>query len=276
MEKEITFGVSDKGTPIVFKTTEPPRILLVGQTRSGKSVGLANLVLLYAKAMRENAAFIGTDMKAVSMHHLQSRFAADIVTDANSVLPMLQKVQQIMQDRYAVMQNLGIDKIEPHSELAKEHPCIIFCCEELVALMNADMQKSVRDEIRRWFTNFMVMASAANMGCIVATQSVVESLTIPTAARSQFRDVIVFKTTLNEVKIIAPGYEDTCKAHLLNDPGWYYISQGGNITNWVKGQTFLHGKELGSDYTRKYKEVADSYAIDVREIGFNKMMDSPF
>lgn len=270
MGKEILIGASKSGSKINMSISEAPRVAILGSTGSGKSVLLQNLVLMLARELRNKVQFLGVDMKLVSCEPLKNRLCTDPIVEPVKVLPMLQQVEQLMMDRQAMMHEKGIEKIEPDSELAEEFPMVVVIAEELVALMNnPEIPSTVNKALRDWFVTYLVRCRASNMGIICASQSYVESLTIPTAARAQLTTRFLMKSSINDVKILAEGMDECCPAHLLSSAGEFYFSDNGNYSVWQKGKTWYTPPD-------KVRELASTFSIDRRDVGLGWTVENPF
>lgn len=269
-KNSVLIGATTTGKEARITIDEPPRFAILGGSGSGKTVLLWNICLVLAKELKSKVQFLAEDVKLTSCEPLKSRLCADIITEPIEVLPMFQKVQQLLLDRQRYMQEHNLDKIDPYSELAEQFPMVIVICEELVSLMNnPELPSTVNKALRDWFLTYTTRCRSANMGIICSSQSYVESLTIPTAARAQLTTRFIMRCTQNDAKLLLEGQDEMAPAHLLSDRGSFYFCNDGDYNVWTKAKTW---NTTAADATR----VATENAIHRRDIGLGWTVESPF
>ena len=267
----LTVGSSKTGKPIQIDITNPVRAGLLGASGSGKSVLLMNIILLLAKEMREKVQFVGFDPKLSSLLPVADRLICPVISEPSEFLPMMQKLEQTMLNRYSDMRDMGITKIDPwDEELSKKYPQIIVIFEELLSITNnSDIPKTSLESIKKFFLTYTTRARAANMGFIFCSHTYSQTETISVAARSQIDTRFLLKSGINECKLMAEGMDEMCPAYQISESGEFYFATGGNFNVWTKGKTFFNDDS-------KYEQLAKGYAIDVRDIGLSWSVENPF
>lgn len=269
--KELLIGGTKSRNKINISVAEAPRIALLGATGSGKTVLLWNLVIQLSIIFHSRIQFIGIDLKqGSSLEPLKNRLALPIITEPAQILPLFQKLDQLMMDRNHYLGSHGLDKIDPFSDLADRFPMVIVICEELISLMNnPETHSSVNKALRDWFVTYLTRCRSANMGIIISSQSFIESLTIPTAARGQLTTRFLMRSSISDVKILAEGMEECCPAHLLGGVGQFYLADKGNYSMWQQGITW-------ETTVAKAAQLANSLSADRRDLLLGWSVESPF
>lgn len=267
----LTVGSSKTGKPIQIDITNPVRAGLLGASGSGKSILLMNILMLLSKEMGAKVQFVGFDPKLSSLLPVSDRLATPVISEPAEFLPMMQRLEQTMLNRYSDMRDMGITKIDPwNEEHAERYPQIIVIFEELLSITNnSDIPKSNIESIKKFFLTYTTRARAANMGFIFCSHTYSQTETISVAARSQIDTRFLLKSGINETKLMAEGMDEMCPAYQISDSGEFYFATGGNFNIWTKGKTFFNTDE-------KYEQLAKAYSIDVRDIGLSWDVENPF
>lgn len=266
----ITIGQSKTGKPIEIDLKNPPRIGILGNSGCGKSVLLSNLILLLAREMREKVQFVGIDPKCSSLIPVAPRFAEPICSEPAEFLPLLQKMEQLMLNRYSDMREMGITKIDPwDKELTEHYPMIVLIIEELLSVTNnSDIPKSSIESIKKIILTLSTRMRACNCSLWTVSHTYSQTETIPVAARSQLDTRFIMQTGINENKLFAEGMDEMCPGYQLSESGQFYFAQN-NMNIWIKGKSFFQTDE-------KIEEIAKAYSIDVRDIGLSWNVENPF
>lgn len=258
MKDYIPLGKNKQGEVMKLSITEPPRLGILGSSGSGKSVLTQNIILCMSKNMQNKVQFVGIDPKLASLKAVEERFAKPIITNPVEFYPLMQELTDIMEQRYVVMKERGIEAIDPLTD-GDEFPMIIFVAEELCSITNnADIPKNQLNAIQDWFTTYLSRCRAANMGAIVISHTFSSTDAIRPVARDQLKQRIGMKSTEQNAKTFIEGEMEMAPVWLINRPGEYFYSDG-NYNIWTRGFTAYPG-------TKKVKELACEFSCDVRPL----------
>jgi|GEM_PF-2121289 len=269
MQKEIYIGKSKMGNDICLNVSDPLRIGILASSGSGKTVLLTNIILQLARTFRDRAQFIGFDPKLVSLHSLEPRFTVPVITEPSKWMGALVKTEQIMNDRLRDMQQRGWVKIDPWQN-GNEYPQIIVVIEELPSFVgNPELSPAEQKLIVRWFDSYLTRCRAANMGVIMCSHTYSSTDSISTLARSQLQTRLIGRCGMQDAHLFNEGQGDKVDVGRLINPGEFYLADKGNFNEWTRMKTWFTDE-------RKARELAESYAIDNRDIGLGWSVESPW
>ena len=167
----IALGVGINGDKICEDLTEFPHLMVAGSTGSGKSVALNGIIfsLLFKKTPAE-LQLVLIDPKAVEFSPYKEipHLLTDVVTEMEDSVDVLQKLCEVMDDRYELLEKNSVRNIDEYHELVgntESMPFIVIIIDELADLMMTQ-GKQVEDLVGR----LSQKARAAGMHLVLATQ----------------------------------------------------------------------------------------------------------
>lgn len=152
-------GLKWNGEEVAHDFCANPHILIAGETGSGKSVMMHN-VILTAVLPDADARMVLIDPKMVefSMYRNNSHLWCEVAKGTEESMETLKKVLAEVQRRYAVMERKGQRRTDAQ-------PLYVFI-DEL-----ADLMYSSRKETERLIARIAALGRACNVHLIVATQT---------------------------------------------------------------------------------------------------------
>lgn len=213
-------GLDIMGNVQYFEINKAPHMLVAGSTGSGKSVCINNIITsILMRAKPDEVKMILVDPKKVELNCYEGvpHLMRPVVTDPKKAAVALQKVCDIMDERYDMFANTGTRNIGSYNEYVEKHPnkgeklpFILVIIDELADLMMV-ASKEVEEAIMR----ITQLARAAGIHLIVATQrpstDVVTGLiksNIPTRVSFMVSSGIDSRTILDQVgaeKLLGKG-----------------------------------------------------------------------
>ncbi len=167
----IALGVGIDGDKICEDLTEFPHLMVAGSTGSGKSVALNGIIfsLLFKKTPAE-LQLVLIDPKAVEFSPYKEipHLLTDVVTEMEDSVDVLQKLCEVMDERYELLEKNSVRNIDEYHELVgntESMPFIVIIIDELADLMMTQ-GKQVEDLVGR----LSQKARAAGMHLVLATQ----------------------------------------------------------------------------------------------------------
>ena len=167
----IALGVGIDGDKICEDLTEFPHLMVAGSTGSGKSVALNGIIfsLLFKKTPAE-LQLVLIDPKAVEFSPYKEipHLLTDVVTEMEDSVDVLQKLCEVMDERYELLEKNSVRNIDEYHELVgntESMPFIVIIIDELADLM-ITQGKQVEDLVGR----LSQKARAAGMHLVLATQ----------------------------------------------------------------------------------------------------------
>ena len=167
----IALGVGIDGDKICEDLTEFPHLMVAGSTGSGKSVALNGIIfsLLFKKTPAE-LQLVLIDPKAVEFSPYKEipHLLTDVVTEMEESVDVLQKLCEVMDERYELLETNAVRNIDEYHELVgntESMPYIVIIIDELADLMMTQ-GKQVEDLVGR----LSQKARAAGMHLVLATQ----------------------------------------------------------------------------------------------------------
>jgi S-DNA-T family DNA segregation ATPase FtsK/SpoIIIE len=176
----VALGKDIFGSPVTADLAKMPHLLVAGATGSGKSVFLNALLLsIFLKARPDEVKLLLIDPKMLefSMFHDVPHLIAEVVTQPKRAAAALMGIVRKMEERYALMAELGVRNIEQFNRLATGEdpargkrpeavmPFIVVVIDELADLMIV-AARDVEESLMR----LAQMARAAGIHLVLATQ----------------------------------------------------------------------------------------------------------
>ena len=170
----LILGVQAQSEPIVVDLVKLPHLLVAGSTGSGKSVGVASMLLSLIKHHDSQALrLILIDPKVLEFARYESlqHLALPIINDHEQALAALLWCVELMESRYKLMAKYKVRHIEDFRKLVDSQPqlprmpYIVVVIDELADLMMLS-KKAVEEPIAR----LAQKARACGIHLIIATQ----------------------------------------------------------------------------------------------------------
>ncbi len=268
----VTLGKDIMGKPRFCEIDKTPHMLVAGSTGSGKSVCINSmLVSILMRAKPDEVRLVLVDPKKVelSMYNGIPHLLTPVVTDPKKANIVLQKIVQIMEDRYETFSESGTKNIKGYNKYIdkqnakraeddqlKHMEYIVVVIDELADLMLV-AAKEVEDSIMR----ITQMARAAGIHLIVATQrpstdviTGVVKANIPTRLSFAVSSSIDSRTILD-----MSGAEK-----LLGKGDMLFLPQGENTPIRIQG-TFIDDDEIKNvaEYTIKQQKARYDTSLEI-------------
>lgn len=241
-----TIGYTPTARPVRAGISHGFLAMVAGQSGSGKTVLVNNILLQMMRTYRERIQFVVIDPKRVGF--LQFKDRVYLLNEAeNDWVRALQALVNEMNRRYERMSRAGLDTF-PVSEA---NPYILLVIDELSAVMNSDvLTKSERAEIQNKLIDLACRMRQCGMGMLLAMQSASTDV-IPSAVRANCSTRFAMKTSGDAmVKMVSGDRPEECPCDLLQYPGEFYATTSETAWRFVRGRTFRPDKER----TRKILE----------------------
>lgn len=161
-----------------FEINKAPHLLVAGATGSGKSVCINNFIVsILMRTKPDEVKLILVDPKKVelSVYEGVPHLLRPVVTDPKKASVALQKVVQIMDERYDMFEQTGTKSIGTYNEYVEKQiskgkdmekmPFLVVIIDEL-----ADLMMVCSKEVEESITRITQLARAAGIHLIVATQ----------------------------------------------------------------------------------------------------------
>ena len=161
-----------------FEINKAPHLLVAGATGSGKSVCINNFIVsILMRTRPDEVKMILVDPKKVelSVYDGVPHLLRPVVTDPKKASVALQKVVQIMDERYDLFEQTGTKSIGTYNEYVEKQiskgkemekmPYLVVIIDEL-----ADLMMVCSKEVEESITRITQLARAAGIHLIVATQ----------------------------------------------------------------------------------------------------------
>lgn len=254
----VTLGKDIMGRPRFCEIDKTPHLLVAGSTGSGKSVCINSmLVSILMRAKPDEVKLVLVDPKKVelSMYNGVPHLLTPVVTDAKKANIVLQKIVQIMENRYDTFSESGTKNIKGYnkfvdkknemlsdSEKLKHMEYIVVVIDELADLMLV-AAKEVEDSIMR----ITQMARAAGIHLIVATQRPsTDVITGVVKANIPSRIAFAVSSSIDSRTILDMSGAEK----LLGKGDMFFSPQGENTPIRIQG-TFIDDDDIKKvvDYT---------------------------
>lgn len=169
----IALGVNQTGAPVVCDIAQMPHLLIAGTTGSGKSVLMhtisAGLILQYSP---EELRLVMIDPKRVefSAYRDERHLLTPVINDADDAKTALRQAVDVMESRYAMLDEAGANNIDAYNRQAKKTggeimPRIVIMIDEFADLMMTSKKDFESDIVR-----IAQKGRAAGIYLVIATQ----------------------------------------------------------------------------------------------------------
>lgn len=164
----IPIGEGLDGKCILYDLTEMPHLLIAGQTGSGKSIFLQNVILsLIMQYNDEKLNLVLIDPKKVEFEFYRNvPCVREVVTTSERASEKINNLCDEMDSRYKMFSELSVRDFESYNEKSQvKLPRIVLIIEEL-----ADLAISSKDDIITSIQRLLYKARACGIHVIVSTQ----------------------------------------------------------------------------------------------------------
>lgn len=164
----IAIGESLDGTCITYNLCDMPHLLVAGQTGSGKSVFLHNLIIsLISQYKSEKLNLILVDPKKVEFEFYRNvPCVREVVTTTERAESKINDLCNEMDNRYKLFSELSVRDIDTYNEISDEKmPKIVMIVDEL-----ADLAITSKDTVIRDIQRLVLKARACGVHIILSTQ----------------------------------------------------------------------------------------------------------
>jgi S-DNA-T family DNA segregation ATPase FtsK/SpoIIIE len=166
----LALGKDVSGEALCYDLTETPHLLVAGQTKSGKSVGINAMILgLLYQNSPDDLRLIMVDPKRVELpvYNNIPHLLCPVVTDVPKTINALSWLLNEMDRRLDIMMQSHSRNIESYNAKHKNSkmPYIVLVIDEL-----ADLMLMARKEVEGKLIRLLQMARAAGIHLILATQ----------------------------------------------------------------------------------------------------------
>ena len=268
----VTLGKDIMGKPRFCEIDKTPHMLVAGSTGSGKSVCINSMLIsILMRAKPDEVRLVLVDPKKVelSMYNGVPHLLTPVVTDAKKANIVLQKIVQIMEDRYDTFSDSGTKNIKgynkyidkqnesrPDDDKLKHMEYIVVIIDELADLMLV-AAKEVEDSIMR----ITQMARAAGIHLIVATQRPsTDVITGVVKANIPSRISFAVSSSIDSRTILDMSGAEK----LLGKGDMFFLPQGENTPIRIQG-TFIDDDEIKKvvDYVIKQQKARYDSSLEV-------------
>lgn len=200
----ISIGEALDGTNINYDLVSMPHLLVAGQTGSGKSVFLHNIILsLILQYDKRDLNLLLIDPKEVEFSFYRNApQVREVVTNSERAGRKIRDMCDEMDNRYSVFAQKGVRDIDSYNTTSEtKMPRVVVIIEEL-----ADLIISQGNDIISDITRLVVKARACGIHIILATQRP-EAEFMTGKLRSNFQCRVAFSTATNiDSRIILGKY----------------------------------------------------------------------
>lgn len=165
---EAVIGLADNGEFIKLSIDDMISALCVGTSGSGKSTFLHTFInSLTCSTRAERLGMVMIDCKRSELVRYNAKTAhlmCKVCTDAKEALQRLNQIINIMQERYATMEQRGVNTCPD------DFPRILIIVDELAELM-LSTDKTIADGCRVALTRLCQLGRACGIHCLLCTQS---------------------------------------------------------------------------------------------------------
>ena len=268
----VTLGKDIMGKPRFCEIDKTPHMLVAGSTGSGKSVCINSMLIsILMRAKPDEVKLVLVDPKKVelSMYNGVPHLLTPVVTDAKKANIVLQKIVQIMEDRYDTFSDSGTKNIKGYNKYIdkqnesrsdddklKHMEYIVVIIDELADLMLV-AAKEVEDSIMR----ITQMARAAGIHLIVATQRPsTDVITGVVKANIPSRISFAVSSSIDSRTILDMSGAEK----LLGKGDMFFLPQGENTPIRIQG-TFIDDDEIKKvvDYVIKQQKARYDTNLEV-------------
>jgi S-DNA-T family DNA segregation ATPase FtsK/SpoIIIE len=167
----VCLGQDVSGTNRYADLTKMPHLLMCGATNSGKSIGLASLIMsILMRNTPKDVRFVMIDPKRVELTLFDNipHLMCPVVKDVKEAPGVLRAVWREMDRRYDLFSEAGIRNIEGWNErasFAEKMSYIVVVIDEL-----ADLMIQARAEVETSICRLAQLARATGIHLVIATQ----------------------------------------------------------------------------------------------------------
>lgn len=164
----IVLGTDTVGSPKVIDLAAMPHLLIAGQTGSGKSVFINNVILSILYTHRpEECQLILVDPKRVEMTSYEGipHLRYPVVTEPSDALEVFSSLITEMENRYKALSNAGVRNIESYNKQSNEMPYIVCVVDEM-----ADLMMTSGKNLEKMIVRLAQLARAVGIHLVLATQ----------------------------------------------------------------------------------------------------------
>lgn len=167
----VALGQDVSGRNMYADLTKMPHLLIGGATNSGKSIGLATLIMsLLMRNTPKDVRFVMIDPKRVelSLFNDVPHLLCPVIKDVKEAAPVLRALCREMDRRYDLLSEAGVRNIDGWNEKAsfqEKMSYIVVVIDEL-----ADLMIAAKAEVETAIVRLAQLARAVGIHLIIATQ----------------------------------------------------------------------------------------------------------
>lgn len=164
----IVLGTDTVGNPKVIDLAKMPHLLIAGQTGSGKSVFINNIILSILYTHRpEECQLILVDPKRVEMTSYENipHLRYPVVTEPQDALEVFSSLITEMENRYKILSKASVRNIESFNKQGNEMPYIVCVVDEM-----ADLMMTSGKALEKMIVRLAQLARAVGIHLVLATQ----------------------------------------------------------------------------------------------------------
>ncbi|MBX3097118.1 MAG: DNA translocase FtsK 4TM domain-containing protein, partial [Fimbriimonadaceae bacterium] len=167
----VALGKDVSGAPVYVDLTRMPHVLIGGATNSGKSIGLATLIMsLILRRTPKEVRMVLIDPKQVELSFFDGlpHLMCPVVTDVKEAAGVLRAVVREMERRYNMFKEGQVRNIDGWNAKASYNdrlPYIVVVVDEL-----ADLMIQVANEVENSICRLGQLARATGIHLVIATQ----------------------------------------------------------------------------------------------------------
>ncbi len=171
----VCIGRSVTGEAVYDDIASMPHLLVVGATGMGKSVCINSLIAsIISRATPDEVKLILIDPKRVELiqYARLPHLYLPLIHDAREAASALERVLQIMNDRYAEIQKLSVRNIDAYNERVKENPALGKPMPKIIIFIDElnDLMITMRDPVENLISCIAQKARAAGIHLVIGTQ----------------------------------------------------------------------------------------------------------
>jgi len=186
-----TLGVYHDGSPMVWDPVTSPHMVVVGQTRSGKSVYLRSVLL---SLPRDWEIYIADYKRVEFGNYPVAGMVKAVATSMEDIADMVDGYVSDMHHRLALMAAGDVQHID---DLPGHHPHRLFLFDEVMAAYSAgdtdrDLRKAV-DRARTGLMSVALLGGAAGVHSVVSLQQPEAAFFGSSGIRDSYRAVVAMR-----------------------------------------------------------------------------------
>ncbi|HAQ1518032.1 TPA: cell division protein FtsK [Enterococcus faecium] len=260
---DAVFGIKPDGTVAHFCISVMPHLLVAGTTGSGKSVLLNEILVTAICHSSPEELKIGiVDPKRVEFGRYKKLpyMLADPITDMDDAYDFFEYLTIMMNDRYKIMEKVGMQNIKEYNKYAHENgldrfPYVILLVDEFSQLIGR------HKEVENLIVELGQMARAAGIHVILATQSP-RSTVVTGIIKANFPSrVCMMVASELESRIVL----DQAGGESLSPRGDMLISVEGADPIRAQG-AFISNEEIETIFNHIRENMPDPEYVDYKSI----------